>query len=166
MVTVDPIPRPLRDVHIEYEIDNEKCLNCIDKPCLNVCPIDAVYQDENTKFIKLDEHCFGCVLCTNACPYDAIHIKKTLADPIRENIPNINKKLCRACGACVNACKSGAIHLRSSGGEEVHSEIDEDKCIRCGYCFRHCPTDAEKSFLKPLRKVKPSALTKMNVSVA
>ena len=106
MVTVDPIPRPLRDVHIEYEIDNEKCINCIDKPCLNVCPIDAVYQDENTKFIKLDEHCFGCVLCTNACPYDAIHIKKTLADPIRENIPNINKKLCRACGACVNACKS------------------------------------------------------------
>ena len=51
MVTVDPIPRPLRDVHIEYEIDNEKCINCIDKPCLNVCPIDAVYQDENTKFI-------------------------------------------------------------------------------------------------------------------
>ena len=93
MVTVDPIPRPLRDVHIDYEIDNEKCINCVDKPCLNVCPIDAVYQDENTKFIKLDEHCFGCVLCTNACPYDAIHIKKTLADPIRENVPNINKKL-------------------------------------------------------------------------
>ena len=52
MVTVDPIPRPLRDVHIEYEIDNEKCINCVDKPCLNVCPIDAVYQDENT-FVKM-----------------------------------------------------------------------------------------------------------------
>jgi len=26
----------------------------------------------------------------------------------------------------------------------MHSEIDEDKCIRCGYCFRSCPTDAIK----------------------
>ncbi len=144
MVTVNPIPKPIRDVHIEYEIDDEKCLNCKDKPCLNVCPIDSVYVDSDTKFIKLDENCFGCVLCSNACPYDAIHIKKTLSDPIRENVPNINKKLCRACGACVNACKSGAIHLKSTGGEEMHSEIDEDKCIRCGYCFRACPTDAIK----------------------
>ena len=131
MVTVDPIPRPLRDVHIEYEIDNEKCINCMDKPCLNVCPIDAVYQDENTKFIKLDEHCFGCVLCTNACPYDAIHIKKTLADPIRENVPNINKKLCRACGACVNACKSGETNKRGRGGKKrraFHRLLVESLC--------------------------------------
>ena len=144
MVSVNPIPKPIRDVHIDYEIDNEKCMNCKDKPCLEACPINSVYMDSNTKFIKLDENCFGYVLCSNACPYDAIHIKKTLSDPIRENVPNINKKLCRACGACVNACKSGAIHLKSTGGEEMHSEIDEDKCIRCGYCFRACPTDAIK----------------------
>ena len=111
MVSVNPIPKPLREVHIEYEIDDEKCIHCRDKPCLKACPIDSVYLDPDTKFIKLDENCFGCVLCTNACPYDAIHIKKTLSEPIRENVPNINKKLCRACGACVNACKSGAIHL-------------------------------------------------------
>jgi len=42
------------------------------------------------------------------------------------------------------SCKTGAIHLTSSGTEEVHSEIDGDKCVRCGYCFRSCPTDAIK----------------------
>ena len=129
MVTVNPVPRPIRDVHIEYEIDNEKCINCVDKPCLKVCPIDAVYQDENTKFIKLDEHCFGCVLCTNACPYDAIHIKKTLSEPIRENVPNINKKLCRACGACPKTVKEGKTLC-----------IDQDQCIGCMTCTRICPS--------------------------
>ena len=53
MVSVNPIPKPIRDVHIDYEIDDEKCMNCLDKPCLNVCPINSIYLDSNTKFIKL-----------------------------------------------------------------------------------------------------------------
>ncbi len=143
IINVKPTPRPLRDVSIEYNIDNEKCLECEDKPCLLSCPIDSIHIDNNG-MISLDENCFGCVLCTNACPHDAIHIERRMAEPIRENVPNINTKLCRACGACVNACKSGAIHLKSTGSDEMHSEIDGDKCVRCGYCFRACPTDAIK----------------------
>jgi energy-converting hydrogenase A subunit Q len=71
-------------------------------------------------------------------------MRTTLSEPIRENIPNINPKLCRRCGACVSACKTGAIQLISSGNEEAHSVIDEDKCVRCGYCSRVCPTEAIK----------------------
>lgn len=134
--------KPLREVEVEYDIDNSKCETCTDKPCLNVCPINAIdNQDGN---ITINEKCFGCVLCREICPYDAITMQTKLAEPIRENIPNINSKLCRACGACVSSCKTGAIHLSSSGTEQVHSEIDEDKCVRCGYCFRSCPTDAIK----------------------
>ena len=135
-------PRPFRDFSIKYTIDDEKCKNCKDKPCLKSCPIDAI-QNKNDK-ITLNNDCFGCVLCTNACPYDAIHIEKTLAEPLRENPPNINTKLCRACGACVQACKSGAIHLTSKGDGNFHSEVDPDKCIGCGYCYRVCPVDAIK----------------------
>ena len=135
-------PRPLRDVSVNYSIDNEKCLECDLKPCLDSCPIDSIHLENNV--VSLDENCIGCVLCSNACPYDAIHVERVMSEPIRENVPNINTKLCRACGACVNACKSGAIHLRSTGSEDMHSEIDEDKCVRCGYCFRACPTDAIK----------------------
>ncbi|MGZ7210275.1 MAG: 4Fe-4S binding protein, partial [Methanobacterium sp.] len=29
----------------------------------------------------MDEKCFGCVLCREACPYDAITMKTTLAEP-------------------------------------------------------------------------------------
>ena len=132
----------MRDVSVNYSIDNEKCLECDLKPCLDSCPIDSIHLENNV--VSLDENCIGCVLCSNACPYDAIHVERVMSEPIRENVPNINTKLCRACGACVNACKSGAIHLRSTGSDDMHSEIDEDKCVRCGYCFRACPTDAIK----------------------
>lgn len=140
---VSTVPKPLRDVEIDFYIDNDRCVNCKDKPCIESCPINSIYINDNN-LVKIDENCFGCVLCRNSCPYDAIEIDRKLSEPIRENVPNINKKLCRACGACVKACKSGAIHLKSTGSEEMHSEIDEDKCIRCGYCYRVCPTDSIK----------------------
>ena len=71
-------------------------------------------------------------------------METTLAEAVRENVPNINPKLCRRCGACVNACRTGAIQLISSGKEEAHSVIDEEKCVKCGYCSRVCPTEAIK----------------------
>lgn len=137
-------PRPIRDVDIEYSIDQSKCDICEDKPCLASCPIGAILIDPVDGNTKINSTCFGCVLCRNACPYDAITINQTMAPPIKENVPNINSKLCKACGACVQACKTGAIHINATGSGEAHSEIDPDKCIRCGYCFRVCPTDAIK----------------------
>ena len=127
-----------------YEIDTSKCEQCKDRPCLQSCPIEAVHEIPPDKSIEIDDRCFGCVLCREACPYDAIKMETTLAEPIRENVPNINPKLCRRCGACVDACRTGAIQLVSSGREEAHSVIDEEKCVKCGYCARVCPTEAIK----------------------
>lgn len=143
-VTTNKIFKPLRDVEVDYEIDHSKCEKCKDRPCLEACPVDAVHETPPGKQIELDDKCFGCVLCREACPYDAIKMRTILSEPIRENVPNINPKLCRRCGACVSACKTAAIKLVSSGNEEAHSEIDEDKCVRCGFCSRVCPTEAIK----------------------
>lgn len=136
--------RPLREVEVAYEIDESKCKDCKDRPCLQSCPIDAVHEVPPDKNIEIEDTCFGCVLCREACPYDAIKMETTLSEPIRENVPTINPKLCRRCGACVDACRTGAIQLVSSGREEAHSEIDEEKCVKCGYCARVCPTEAIK----------------------
>ncbi len=117
---------------------------CKERPCLQSCPVEAVHEVPPNKNIEIDDKCFGCVLCREACPYDAIKMETTLSQPVRENVPNINPKLCRRCGACVDACRTGAIQLVSSGHEEAHSEIDEEKCVKCGYCSRVCPTEAIK----------------------
>lgn len=136
--------KPLRDVEVEYEVDRSKCEQCTERLCLQSCPVDALHEIPPDNHIEIDDKCIGCVLCREACPYDAIKMKTTMADPIRENVPNINIKLCRQCGACVQACRTGSIHLESTGTEEAHSVIDEDKCVRCGYCARVCPTEAIK----------------------
>lgn len=137
-------PRPLRRVDVDYLINQTKCENCVDKPCLSSCPIDAIYMDDSDGLVKIKNTCFGCVLCRNACPYDAISLDVQMDPPIKEEVPNINIKLCKACGACVQACKNGSIHIFNDGKHPPHSEIDKDTCVRCGYCFRVCPTDAIK----------------------
>jgi predicted aldo/keto reductase-like oxidoreductase len=41
---------------------------------------------------------------------------------------------CEGCGKCALRCKSGA--LRLEGGVAV---VDNEKCVRCGYCASACP---------------------------
>lgn len=41
---------------------------------------------------------------------------------------------CQGCGTCVKACASEAITL-----VDKKARIDEEKCIRCGYCAGECP---------------------------
>ena len=41
---------------------------------------------------------------------------------------------CRGCGTCVKTCKSGALSLRDG-----KAQVDQNKCVFCGYCGRICP---------------------------
>lgn len=47
------------------------CHHCADAPCLEVCPVRAVYRSDRA--VRVDEQrCIGCKLCAIACPYGAI----------------------------------------------------------------------------------------------
>ena len=48
------------------------CRHCDDPPCAEVCPEAAITKREDGIVILDDEHCSGCGLCVDACPYDAI----------------------------------------------------------------------------------------------
>ena len=77
-------PRPLRHVDVDYVINQTKCGECKDKPCLSSCPIDAIYMDDEDGLVKIKNTCFGCVLCRNACPFDAISLEVTMDPPLRK----------------------------------------------------------------------------------
>ena len=95
----------------------DSCQGCISHPCLNICPKDAIYVDEN-KHCHIDqEKCIKCGKCFSQCPYHAI------------------SKIERP---CAEACGMDAI-----GSDELgRAKIDYDKCVSCGMCIVNCPFGA------------------------
>lgn len=70
-------------------------------------------------FAEVDEnHCSGCRMCNELCPYSAIEFD---AEARRSHVI---AAACKACGACVAACPSGAIKGRHFTVEQIHAQID------------------------------------------
>ncbi|MBN1627512.1 MAG: 4Fe-4S dicluster domain-containing protein [Deltaproteobacteria bacterium] len=79
------------------------CQQCEDAPCLNVCPVKAIYRDEELGRVMVDyDICIGCRSCVAVCPFGAM------------NFNVIEKKVikCDLCGGdpqCVRFCDMKAI---------------------------------------------------------
>jgi len=79
----------------------DTCRQCADPACANVCPMKAIYADENGVKLIDEEKCVGCGACVQACPW---HMPTV--DPITRK-----SKKCIQCGACVAGCPSGALSI-------------------------------------------------------
>ena len=49
----------------------EPCINVKDKACVEVCPVDCIYEGPDQLFIHPDE-CIDCGACEPVCPVTAI----------------------------------------------------------------------------------------------
>ena len=49
----------------------EPCVNVKDKACVEVCPVDCIYEGETMLYIHPDE-CIDCGACEPVCPVKAI----------------------------------------------------------------------------------------------
>lgn len=51
----------------------EACIDVKDKSCIEVCPVDCIYDDDADRicYIEPDE-CIDCAVCVEACPVQAI----------------------------------------------------------------------------------------------
>ncbi|GAA3237933.1 ferredoxin family protein [Pseudonocardia petroleophila] len=47
------------------------CIDVLDKGCMDVCPVDCIYEGERKLYIHPDE-CIDCGACESACPQTAI----------------------------------------------------------------------------------------------
>jgi len=85
-----------------------RCNHCEKPPCVEICPVSAMFQRRDGIVDFNPDQCIGCKACMQACPYDAIYL-----DPAR----NTTAK-CNFCAhrievglepACVTVCPEQAI---------------------------------------------------------
>jgi ferredoxin len=67
--------------------------------CAEVCPVEAIGEDENGVYRIDEDLCTSCMLCVDACPYEVIVENNRTSMPIK----------CTNCGACVDVCPRDAI---------------------------------------------------------
>ena len=51
-----------------------RCNHCADAPCVEICPVTALYTRSDGIVDFDDRRCIGCKACTQACPYDALYM--------------------------------------------------------------------------------------------
>jgi Fe-S-cluster-containing dehydrogenase component len=85
-----------------------RCNHCAEPPCVDICPVSAMFKRKDGIVDFDSDACIGCKACMQACPYDAIYI-----DPEHHTAAKCNYCAHRTeVGlepACVTVCPEQAI---------------------------------------------------------
>lgn len=81
------------------------CQQCDDAACVKVCPVEALYLNEETGVVEIDmEKCIKCQMCATACPFGNISI-----EPVTLNV--IKCDLCEGDPVCAKFCPTKALEF-------------------------------------------------------
>ncbi len=99
-----------------------RCNHCEDAPCVEICPVTALFKRDDGIVDFDNRRCIGCKGCMQACPYDALYI-----DPNTRTAAKCNYCAHRVDiglePACVNVCPEHAII--SGNMDDPFSEISQ-----------------------------------------
>ena len=79
------------------------CQQCVDPPCMAVCPKNAITRDPNLARVVVDTSlCVGCTMCVSACPTGSMAFAHDLGLPYKCD-------LCDGEPECVRVCEKKAL---------------------------------------------------------
>ena len=89
------------------------CQQCVDPPCMAVCPNGAIYRDKELERVMIDDAlCVGCKMCVSACPTGAMGLDSDLGRAYKCDLCDGDPQCVRVCDAkALNYAK--AYHLQT-----------------------------------------------------
>ena len=86
------------------------CMHCAKPPCIDACPLGAIYKRDDGIVLVDADKCDGCEICVLACPYDVLNF-----DPETNLVAKCNLCSHRVEQGlepfCVICCEDEAIHF-------------------------------------------------------
>lgn len=85
-----------------------RCNHCTDAPCVEICPVEALFIRKDGIVDFDNNRCIGCKSCMQACPYDALYIDPDTNTAAKCNYCAHRVEVGRE-PACVSVCPEHAI---------------------------------------------------------
>ncbi len=125
--THDGITRLIREgMRFDRFLVASACRSCMDPYCLVGCPVDAIHREGSTLQIQIENHCIGCGLCAQNCPYGNINMHHSFHPSTKEEESKATTcDLCMSIDgrpSCVYACPHDAAFRLT--GEELKSMVE------------------------------------------
>ncbi len=120
-----------------------QCFHCDNPPCVNVCPVEATWREEDGLVVIDYDWCIGCRYCMAACPYDGRRFNWSKPEVPEEEV-NKNqhylgnrmrkKGVMEKCTFCVQRSRAGkdpaCVEACPTGARIFGNLLDPDSTIR------------------------------------
>ena len=139
------------DLRMNYQ--PTPCMHCAEPPCIDACPLGAIYRRDDGIVLVDADKCDGCEVCLSACPYDALHFNPAtnLVGKCSLCSPRVDQGLEPFCVIC---CEGEALHF----GDLADPESEVSKLVAAKNAFVLLPEQGTDPAVHYIPSMEPRGL--------